>query len=673
MRETSKTIVFVAAALAMTGLALVTWRANRPQVLSDFGSLGQPFFEGFESNKQATSLEVVAVDDKGSRRRFQVRKQGNLWTIPSHYDYPAEAADRLTKTATSVIGLRREALAGRNAAEHERFGVVDPNAAGAADPEAIGKRLVLKDAAGNTLADFILGKEAVTQENDEDRASFERDRTEKFYYVRRSDENLTYKVRLDLNLSTKFADWIDPLLLQIEANQLVKLGIDDYQLKEEAADTFGTVKTLSKISGKPSTLSRKGGFDPWTLEGIDSEKFELNAVKANEIARTLGELKIVGVRPKFQWNGQQLITPELELVMPAGLQNGTPEFEQFQQAVLTLQDELGSRGFQFAKKGEQLTLVSEAGEFIAGTEDGVAYTLHFGKPVEGDEEAIEIGGGNQANDSAKPKAPDKPEPNDGEKPAEPAQAEKDGKKSESIAEPSGKNRYLMIRVAFDPLLLGEKPAPPVEPTKPEQPEGYVPGPEAKPAAEGEAAAPPADVVDSRDPKFIEYDAQLKAWEQARTEYEMQKSQHEMQLKEFEERTKAAENRVAELNDRFGSWYYVVSAENLAGLLVKRSELEQPKPKPEGALPDRPNIDFNEAEVPSAPPVLEPAGDGGQDAPATGNPPKATEPEEKQGGGDPEPAGNAAGSGPPAPASADSLELVPRSPGGQAGGDGKGGR
>lgn len=651
MKETSKTIVFVAAALAMTGLAFVTWRANRPQLLSDFGSIGQPFFEGFESNKQATSLEVIAVDDKGARRRFQVRKQGNLWTIPSHFDYPAEAADRLTQTASAVIGLRREALAGRNATEHERFGVVDPNSPGAADPESVGKRLVLKDGASNTLADFILGKEAATAESDEERAAFERDRTEKYYYVRRTDENLTYKVRLDLNLSTKFADWIDPLLLQIEANRLVKLGIDDYQLKEEAADAFGAVKTLSKVPGKPSTLTRKAGFDPWTLEGLEADKFELNATKANEVVSTLEELKIVGVRPKFKWKGEQLITPNLELVMPAGLQNGTPEFEQFQEAVLTLQDELSSRGFQFAKKGEQLALVSDAGEFVAGTDDGVSYTLHFGKPVEGDEQAIEIGSGNQPsaqNESGKP----------AESGQENSQEPKSEAKPEATPDANGKNRYVMIRVAVDPLLLGERPVAPVEPAKPEQPAGYVPRPEAKPPMEGEQAAAVAEAGDDRDPKFIEYDAQVKAWEEAKKDYEMQKTQVEMQTKELDERVKAAEKRVAELNDRFGSWYYVVSAENLAGLLVKRTDLEQAKPKPEGSLPERPNIEFNEADVPPAPPVLEtPDAGGGKAVPSEEQPAAG-----KDGSQSSESSPNG---GPPAPTSADSLTPTPEPAGERA--------
>ncbi len=599
MKETSKTIFFVAAALAMTGLAVVTWQVNRPQLISDFGSIGQPFFEDFTSNRQATSLEVVAVDEKGARRRFQVRKQGNLWTIPSHYDYPAEAADRLTKTATAVIGLRREALAGRNVGEHERFGVIDPDNAGGSDLEAVGKRLVLKDSAGNTLADFILGKEAVAVESDEERAAFERDRTEKFYYVRRADENLTYKVRLDLNLSTRFGDWIDPQLLQIDSNQLVRMRIDDYQLREEAADLFGSVKTLSKVPGQPSTLTRASGFDPWTLEGMDAVKFDLDTAKVSEIAGTLGELKIVGVRPKFKWNGQQLITADLQLVMPEGIQNGTPEFEKFQEAVLTLQDELSSRGFQFAKKGEQLALVSDAGEFLAGTEDGVTYTLQFGKTVEGDEQAIEIGSAQDAKTEADAKA---------------TTTEAESSDPAATAGGSDKNRYVMIRVSVDPQLLGARPEAPVEPAKPEQPAGYVPAPEVEQSGEQSGEAP-SEVADERPAEFKEYDVQVQAWEQAKTDYELKKSQFEMDLKEYDEKLKAAERRVAELNDRFGNWYYVVSAENLAGLLVKRAALEQAKPEPEGGLPERPNINFDEAEVPPAPPVIESSEDGPAGEPA----------------------------------------------------------
>jgi hypothetical protein len=176
--------------------------------------------------------------------------------------------------------------------------------------------------------------------------------------------------------------------------------------------------------------------------------------------------------------------------------------------------------------------------------------------------------------------------------------------------------------------------------------------------EGEQAAAVAEAGDDRDPKFIEYDAQVKAWEEAKKDYEMQKTQVEMQTKELDERVKAAEKRVAELNDRFGSWYYVVSAENLAGLLVKRTDLEQAKPKPEGSLPERPNIEFNEADVPPAPPVLEtPDAGGGKAVPSEEQPAAG-----KDGSQSSESSPNG---GPPAPTSADSLTPTPEPAGDRA--------
>ena len=115
----------------------------------------------------------------------------------------------------------------------------------------------------------------------------------------------------------------------------------------------------------------------------------------------------------------------------------------------------------------------------------------------------------------------------------------------------------------------------------------------------------------------------------------------MKLKEFDEKLKAAQKRVAELNDRFGSWYYVVSTENLAGVLVKRTDLEKPKAPAADALPARPNINFEESNVPPAPPVIDPAppvidpASGEAPAPPAGDqspPPSQPAPETKPEGG-----------------------------------------
>ena len=114
MNESSKTIAFVSVAALMVGLAVASHFMNRPKIQQDFELVGQPFYEDFTSSEQAEALEVAAVDTEGvSRQQFSVKNEDGLWRIPSHHNYPAEAAVRLAETATSVMGIERESLAGR--------------------------------------------------------------------------------------------------------------------------------------------------------------------------------------------------------------------------------------------------------------------------------------------------------------------------------------------------------------------------------------------------------------------------------------------------------------------------------------------------------------------------------------------------------------------------------
>ena len=122
--------------------------------------VGQPFFEAFNDAATAKSLEVIAVNpETASVEQFKVEEDDGLWRIPSHHNYPAEAADRLAATATSVIGLTRESLVGRVKGDHERFGVMDPLDEEARDPEFAGQRISIKDDAGDIMLDLIVGKQ----------------------------------------------------------------------------------------------------------------------------------------------------------------------------------------------------------------------------------------------------------------------------------------------------------------------------------------------------------------------------------------------------------------------------------------------------------------------------------------------------------------------------------
>ncbi len=46
--------------------------------------------------------------------------------IPSHYDYPADAKDRLAKTASSVMDLNKDTIRSDRVEDQEEMGVVDP-------------------------------------------------------------------------------------------------------------------------------------------------------------------------------------------------------------------------------------------------------------------------------------------------------------------------------------------------------------------------------------------------------------------------------------------------------------------------------------------------------------------------------------------------------------------
>ena len=233
--EQKRTIAFVCFGIGAVLIAALTHFATQPSNSRDFELVGQPFYEDFTSAAQANSLEVAALDpDTSQLKQFSVAEKDGLWRIPSHYDYPAEAAERLATTATSVLGVDRESLVGRLASDHERFGVVDPLSGEATDPETTGKRITLKDADNETVADFIIGKEAGDVEIPiAERAMRDGASAEKYYYIRRPDEAQTYKVRLNVDLSTRFSDWIEPDLLKLQGNQIRRININNYELQEQ--------------------------------------------------------------------------------------------------------------------------------------------------------------------------------------------------------------------------------------------------------------------------------------------------------------------------------------------------------------------------------------------------------------------------------------------------------
>lgn len=614
--EQKRTIAFVCFGIGAVLIAVFTHFATQPDNSKDFELVGQPFYEDFTSAAQAKSLEVDALDpDTSQLQQFSVAEKDGVWRIPSHYDYPAEAAERLAETATSVMGINRESLVGRLASDHERFGVVDPLSGEATDPESAGKRITLKDADNEVLADFIIGKQAGEVEIPIAQRAMQEETPDKYYYVRRPDETPTYKVRLNIDLSTRFSDWIEPDLLQLQANQIHRIDFDNYELKEQGGLAS---RQIYKLEGDKLAFTRLEGVGKWNLDGLDEATEQLDDKRVTDIVNVLDTMKIVGVRPKFKFKDQLLLTPDLKV-------NQIPELQQdpreFSVAMAKLQNELAQRGFNFIKNPD-LTLVSNGGELSVGTDEGVVYSLNFGKSVEGDESAIEIGAveesaessSNKTESTASTDKTDESTTSDAAVGSAENESAADEQSTDTTTETESKNRYLMIRVGFDETLLGEKPVKPTEPTKPVEPEGYTPPPEqpakSEPAdsaapekAEQEKsageddAAPKIEQQPERDPAFVVYDEAMKEYQQQMTEYTLNMTRYENEQKAFDGRVTKGHERVDELNERFGSWYYVISADNLKSLSVTRADIvsakEQPagQPAATGELPPKPDINF----------------------------------------------------------------------------------
>ena len=550
-----RTAVFLLAGAGMLVLgAAVQPRFKTAKVESEEQRV---LFPELSDASKAASLEIVSYDDELSTLHpFKVMQSGGVWVLPAHQNYPADAKDQLAAAATALVDLKMLDVVSKSPAEHETYGVIEP------DPEKIkpgmtgvGQLIEIRDASGNKLARLIVGKE-------DKRRSGEDAAGRALRFVRKAGQDPVYRVEIDTSkLTTKFDDWIEKDLLKLSPWDVRRLTLEDYALV--AVESGGRVGVQ---------LDRKGRIDvayddkssQWTLEKLQAyakdgeakeeqlpEGEELASAKLNDLRNALGDLKIVDVARK-----------------PAGLSAELKAEEAFtndREALSSMQQ----RGFLPLKSGE---ILSTDGETIVGMKDGVEYVLRFGAPT------------TVAGDSKEADA----------KAEGTADAEKD-----SVGETSG--RYLLVMARYNEALL-EKPK--LDPL-PEVP--AVPGEEAKDgdekeddkkdgdkkdgdkkdgedAASEKAESKPADAAEAlKKADEAETLAQAALENRRRVERENRRK-----LDDFDEKVKAAQKRVRDLNGRFADWYYVVPDKEYAKIhLTRSSAVQKAESKPAAEVPGGP--------------------------------------------------------------------------------------
>jgi hypothetical protein len=488
MKETTKTLVFVGVALLLTGAAFLRIPDRTGQNIA-FDEQGQPFFPAFKDPLICTDLQVVDYEPStATASEFQVKFKDGKWVIPSHYDYPADAKDRLAKTASGVMDLTKDTIRSDRVEDQEEMGVVDPLDAKSTSLKGRGKRVTLRDASEKVLADFIIGKEIRGDKetpNSGDR-SVQR-------YVRVPGQKRIYGVNVKVDLSTKFADWIETNLLKVDSSKIRKVVFDNHKVDPER----GAI-----IPGEVLTIERKDSSGPWTLAGGLPADKELDTEKLSTLTSALADLKIVGVRPKPEALKQDLKASSGGEIKPTT-----------RQAL----NSLVAKGFYPTNKG----LLSNQGDVVVTTDEGVVYTLRYGEVVLAS--GLELTAGTEESEST----------------GKDADKGKGKKKTEGATE----NRYLFVTVAFDRSAI---PAPaPAEPKAP--------------------TTLPDDVFQKApdDPKRI---AEEKA---AKEKTDREKADHEKKIAD-------GEKRVKELADRFADWYYVTPGDSFKSIALDRNALVRAK-------------------------------------------------------------------------------------------------
>ena len=331
MSEWLRTAIFCLAALAVSTAAVLVDPGRRTPGI--FDDQGEPFFPEFDDPQAPKTIEVIDYDAAtATASPLKVEFKDNRWGIPSHHDYPADAENRLADTAAALMALRKDIVVSDRVEDHGRYGVVDPLDDRTASLTGRGKRVTFKAENDQVLADFVIGKPAEGKPG--------------YRYMRVPAQRRTYSVKTDARVSSRFEDWIETDLLKLEAGDIRKITINSYSINER----------LGRLENSERTVLTKRK-DRWLLG-----RRRLRGKKIDALTEALDNLRIVDVQPKPENLTRDLKTPEgIRLSM---------------ESVLSLR----RKGFFITPLGQ---LLSNEGEILVETANGIQYTLRFGEVAPG--------------------------------------------------------------------------------------------------------------------------------------------------------------------------------------------------------------------------------------------------------------------------------------------------
>jgi hypothetical protein len=622
--EGRKTGIMALVAMLLTALAWGTSGRTTSLSPSIKSMKGKVLFEKFTDPVDAASLKLLRYDSaKEDYIEFEVAqdRKTQVWTLPSHESYPADAVKQMSEAANLFVGLKTLDVASEKKSDQELYGVIEPNKQNAdKGGQGVGMLVQMRNAKGDALADLIIGKEI--GDNKKQR------------FVRIPSEDVIYVAEIETApLSTEFKQWIEPDLLKLSSNDIETLSVREYQLITvnqglALRNSFDADLNYTTSNGQwQASKITNYELDPPADRTIGTEE-QLNTSKINEIKNALDNLRIADVIKK-----------------PAGLAGDLKG----DRSLLSNKESLASlqkRGFfpNPNQQGDSIDFYAKSGELIVTLKDGVQYSLRFGngtadlvdsetkegEPVDTtpqvsinryllvttrvDESKFppaelekvpqtveELKAIEELKKPPKMEVPLAPVQEQGDAPKsiapaesnEPTPANTPVTEDTPPAEPSPTSDPGSVPAVTPKEPASAEPVPPVEPA-PVEPAPEIPKSaktsspngsskliafqepqETDPAtpvipSPAPAAIVPAQVPADSEPTMEEWKERLEATKEKITK----ENQRKIDLRN--DKLLAAKKKVAELNGRFADWYYVVSEDDFKKMKVTLSELIQPK-------------------------------------------------------------------------------------------------
>jgi hypothetical protein len=626
MSESTKTLAFVAVGAA-TLVAAYFINAPKPAVNVD-RVVGTQLYTDVEVDAPKR-LKIVKFDRQTAEtKQFEVASIDGVWSIPSKQDYPADATAQMAAAANALIDRKILRVAGETAQTHDQFGVLDPLSAKLdSNSTGVGTRVTMMDADDKPIVDMIIGKAVKGAQGQR--------------YVRENNKDVVYIVELDpASLSTNFDDWIEDDLLKVSPFDIRKVFINDY-----TADLSFGMTADGRIAPQVN-WARRGeitlGYDnddaKWTL--ADLKKYdrakkemvsdelaadeEINQEALNELRNGLDDLLIVDVARK-----------------PDGLSADLKAGNDFMQNTEAFQD-LVTKGFSPLRLqgSDDMEILSSEGELVVTQRDGVEYVLRFGQLKVQTDSAT---GESEPADPIDPANPATGEAASTGDPADPATPAADPAKAPVDEDGKNLHRYLFVMARFNEDIIekpelkelpalpegeaapeaetpegeeaagdappAEEPAPseaaaapesaggdepaaadkaePTDETTPDQANGEEPKGE-EPKADGEVAAATGESPDDAAAPQADAPKELSAADKIAAERKAIEEENQRAQDQYKETVEAGKKRVAELNERFGDWYYVISNDVYKQIHLSRDQVikkkDAPKPGEDAAAP-----------------------------------------------------------------------------------------